>query len=129
MDWNSTLSVGDTQIDKQHKELIDNIEKLKTIDSNNINQKEIENLLNFIKNYTVKHFAYEEKIMKKCNYPDFQKHHDIHESFKKDINDCISNLKAKNYNKMYLSSIKIKLGSWLVSHIMHEDKKYTKYIK
>lgn len=129
MEWTKALSVGHSKIDLQHKELIDNIEKIKELDPNNINPKEIDKLLNFIKDYTRKHFSEEEELLKKWNYPDLERHHTLHETFKKEINDSIINLRAKNYSKIYMSSIKIKLGSWLVSHIMNEDKKYMKYIK
>lgn len=129
MEWTKALSVGHTKVDLQHKELIDNIEKIKELDPNNINPREIDNLLNFIMNYTIKHFSEEEELLKKWNYPDIESHHTIHEAFKKEIGNCIVNLRNKNYSKIYLSSLKVKLSSWLVSHIMNEDKKYIKYIK
>lgn len=128
MEWTPNLSVGNNKIDQQHQDLLLNIDKIKELDTSNINKKEADALLNFITDYMTKHFNEEEVLLKKNNYPDLEKHHEIHEKFKKDMNTAIENAKLQNYSKVSLSSVKVKLSSWLISHIMKEDRKYSKYL-
>lgn len=128
MKWNPNLSVGNNKIDQQHQDLLINIEKIQELDSTNLNKKEAESLLKFISDYMVKHFDEEEVLLKKNNYPDLAKHHEIHEKFKRDMNEAIDKARIQDYSKISLSSVKIKLNSWLISHIMNEDRKYSKYL-
>lgn len=115
---NDTFSVGHKEIDEQHKFLINIINELtENIDQNNINNKIIDKLFEYMKF----HFLTEEKYFLKYNYVDTNKHIKEHNTF---VNYIIKIYNEKNVDYLELLSF---LQGWLITHIKNSDMKY-KYL-
>ncbi len=71
MPWTQNLSVGVGMIDDQHKTLFEKAERLFEAGKNNQAKEYIGELLNFLQDYTKKHFTDEEKYMLSINYPGY----------------------------------------------------------
>lgn len=69
MPWTPSLSVGVSMIDEQHKTWFDKAEKLFEAGKKNQAKEYVGELLNFLDEYTRKHFADEEKYMLSIRYP------------------------------------------------------------
>lgn len=123
--WSEGYSVGNNEIDAQHKRLIELINKLYNLYLSK-NEAEIQNIIREIKEYTIYHFSTEEKLFREKGYPESRSHINLHEEF---INEL--NLMVKNYNKIpsvLVMRILTFLQKWLTNHILKEDKKYIGYI-
>jgi hemerythrin-like metal-binding protein len=126
LSWSSKYSIGVREIDSQHKKLVEIInDVIKAINSGNDNKK-IMNVLNSLADYTVSHFATEEELMMKYEYPEFNAHKDEHEKLVNEIkifrNDYIQ-------EKVSLSiDIANYLKDWLINHIMDTDKKLGEFL-
>ena len=127
--WSDELNTGNEIIDTQHL-------KIFKITNNFIeaylqeNSKEIlGDMLDFLIEYTIEHFLYEEKLMIEYNYPKFEYHKKCHEDFKDIVGEFKSEFEiqgaTENLNKK-LSGIIVR---WLIIHIKHEDFKIAKYIR
>lgn len=127
--WEDNLMVGVEQIDDEHKELIEQANKLfDTLGRPEESTKEIMATVDFLEQYVVKHFRSEERLQKKYHYPELDSHHKIHEDFKAAIGELKSDIKVNGLSTKKKIEVNKMLIEWLNHHIGIEDKKLGKYI-
>ncbi len=123
--WNDFYSVGYELIDEQHKKLVDMINELYASFIAGEAQEKASEILEEMIKYTDYHFKTEETFFDKYNYPETEKHKEIHQSF---VNKAVE-LKAGVDNGEITVSYDIMnlLRQWLIDHILGEDKKYVTF--
>jgi len=125
--WSDNFSCGSIAIDEQHKKLIDLIDTLVSIVKSN--RFELSNLLEVVTemdDYIKEHFAYEEYLMDKYQYPERDNHVSQHNRFREKIQGLnIFNVdnSADFYNDFLVFTV-----DWLSLHIMKTDKKLGAYL-
>ncbi len=135
--WTPEMSVNETTIDKQHQNLLAQINRLVKKISFGEEIAVVKETLHFLHTYIKEHLSYEEKYIKTIAYPGFNKHKKIHEGFVKFFYNYI-----KKFESAYLVKIKKReklkqlcdeakkfLGQWWVNHISTIDKEYAEYAK
>jgi hemerythrin len=90
---------------------------------------ELEKSLNFLNDYTIKHFFDEEQVQQKYNYPDYPNHKKLHDDFKAVVRDLKVKLIMKGASEDLVNEVRTKIGDWLVTHIKGQDIKLAAYIK
>ncbi len=123
------LETGNISIDVQHKELITAINNLLDACGQGKGRTQIVETARFLENYTIKHFADEEKLQIQSKYPDYTNHKQLHESFKKTVAQVIKKLEAQGPTVVLVGEINSILAGWLINHIKREDKKLAEHIK
>jgi len=127
INWTDNMSVGNNEIDEQHKKLIDIINKLH--DQMKIGKgKEILGvIINGLMSYTVFHFSFEEKLFDQYKYTDTLKHKKEHD----DLVDQVETFKNKVIKDNTYPTLEIMtfLRDWLTNHILVSDKKYSAFFK
>jgi hemerythrin len=126
INWTAELSVGDPEIDHDHKELFDLINELETA---NMNHDYINTILDRLKRYTQEHFDHEVVYMSQNNYPELNTHVKEHNDFI----EWLVTIKA-----MYIrcpespfivgDSVNSYLNRWWTEHILKQDMAYKDYI-
>lgn len=129
MKWTESLSVGNEVIDNQHKELIEKVNDVLDACNQKKGKEKIDEVMLFLKDYTVKHFQAEEGLMQKYKYPDYNVHKQIHENFIKDVNELEAKIKNEGVNLSVIMLLNKKLVDWLINHINKIDKKVGEYIR
>ena len=129
MQWNPSLSVGVDLIDNQHKELFKRIDDFYDSMKNGRGKEEVLKMLQFMLDYTVKHFTAEEGIQRNVAYPRYPDHKKIHDAFIKDIRDMKTDMEKNGVTVASSSLVGMTLSNWLISHINVEDKKLAAYIR
>jgi len=120
--WNSAMSVQVTEMDKQHQKLFVLINDLHDAMSKGKGKEVIGKTVDGLLNYTKTHFAEEEKLFEKFNYPEADTQKKMHKKF---IDKVVEFKQQAESGKMGLSiSISDFMSDWLKSHIQIEDKKY-----
>ncbi len=71
----------------QHKELIERIQNFVTACQNGDSKLKAIKMLDYLDEYTNFHFKEEEKLQQNAGYPEYEKHHEKHEEFKKTIQE------------------------------------------
>ncbi|MDR3146180.1 MAG: hemerythrin family protein [Treponema sp.] len=127
--WDKSLETGIEKIDAQHQQLFVAVNQLISTYNKGNDQDALRQDLDFLTNYTIKHFFDEEQIQKKYNYPDYPTHKKYHEGFKVIVRDLSIQFIMKGPSEALVNDIIAKIGGWLVSHIKVEDKKLAAYIK
>lgn len=127
--WTKELETGNSLIDQEHKQLFNAINGLLDACSKGQGRNEIQATLDFLNQYTIKHFSDEEKIQLGSKYPDYTNHKKYHEGFKKVVSDI-----AKDFNKdgatiVLVSKVNHSIADWLINHIKKEDVKVAAHVK
>ncbi len=124
--WNNSYSVGISMIDSQHQQLFDLINQLHTSMVEKKSSEVMSKTLNSLIDYTVKHFAAEEKLLNSHNYADLDKHKVVHQSFTQKIRGLQDEFKSGKPVTIELMSF---LQNWLVEHIKGTDMRYATVLK
>ena len=123
--WNSGYSVGNEEIDTQHQKLIEIINTLHDAMRIGKGKEIIEKVLDELTNYTIFHFAIEEKLFDLHKYPGSL----IHKKNHSDLVAKVIAFKENYFNGSSLLTLDLMnfLKDWLVNHIAKSDKEYTAF--
>lgn len=129
MIWRDSLKIGVEEIDNQHFELFKRVNSfIRAVHkSDTISIEKVRETLEFMEEYVIKHFKYEEEFLKELEYREYCEHKKIHENFKKEI--LLLKKEIDNLDKIFIKKFTGKLIVWMVSHIAKEDQKIKKFIK
>ncbi|MDI3310063.1 MAG: bacteriohemerythrin [Thermoanaerobacterium sp.] len=127
--WQQSLSVGIDMIDDEHKELFNRVNDVFDACMKQQGQDKVYEILGFLREYTVKHFGDEEKLLEKYKYPELPQHKKLHEKFINDIQEIENDVKKNGVSVSIVTTLNRKLVDWLINHISKVDKKYGEYIK
>ena len=128
--FDESLIVHIKQIDEQHGHLIDLINELEIQMKTGRTFYLIERLLDELKKYAGYHFATEEELFKKYNYPEAVEHIIEHKQFVDTINMFDEEYLNSGESKIILlRGIYSFLYEWLFNHMKVVDKKYSKFLK
>lgn len=123
--WDEQYNIGVGIVDKAHRQLFAIVRKIiELLDDEDRYKNEFacKEGLKFFKSYAVKHFAEEEAVMLSINYPNYERHREIHETLKtRTLPELEQDLEQTGYS---YASIQRFLGfciGWLTTHIMMED--------
>jgi hemerythrin len=128
LEWSKEFEVGVDSIDRQHQELLANINKLAPLIRQGDTSK-TEELLKFLKNYAAKHFHHEEALMTECVYPFFIEHINEHKRFINYFLTLQNEILSGEYDSLFLIfKAQIFLADWFAHHTTVMDKHLSKYL-
>jgi hemerythrin len=127
--WNNNLLTGVDLIDNQHKELFHRFDTLLTACNQGKGKDEVMRLLQFLDDYIKEHFAAEEQLQVKHNYPQYGEHKAQHVTFVADV----ERLKKQFLNEGATLPLVIQtnqaLVTWLIQHISNVDVAFARFLK
>lgn len=129
--WKPELATGVKQIDEQHKNLVDICSRTFTLAKSRDevdHYDEIVSLLEELRDYTRYHFSFEESLLEKFNYTDFEQQKMEHYLFLKRIEKMDMGNIDKDQTNSVLEILDM-LVDWISSHIMNTDMKYAQLLK
>ena len=118
--WNDKYATGNTQVDDEHKQIFDLVQNVLDANFSDRSQK-IETVIDFLGDYTIKHFEHEERLMDESGYPGIEIHRQQHRDFLSDfvkLRDHI--LQSDDYTTNNITINKAVVG-WLTNHVMGSD--------
>lgn len=113
-EWSDDYSVGVKELDDQHRHIFDLGNKIQEADRS-MARKFVMELYKYIRT----HFVIEEKHMMTLGFPLIYEHREKHEQLITDFNELTQGFEREDFEA--LSAF---LHSWLVKHVLLEDKKY-----
>ena len=114
---------GEPEIDRQHQEMVDTINKLNDAVRNNDTPENIARLFDELIAHAESHFAVEERLMDKYDYPESGMHRNEHKRLIAEAHYLKDKL-AQGGELLVLQSLK----DWLLTHILHVDKPFVEYL-
>lgn len=120
--WDASYSVEVKIFDEQHKQLFEFINRLHDGMEAGHSHEVLVEILDGLVEYTMTHFADEERLMEESNYPDYTKHKEEHENLISKVIAYQEDVTAGNakLDKAVLDF----LIDWLKNHIAKTDKNY-----
>ena len=112
------------QIDAQHKELFELINKAEVtaMSAENANSKEeTENALKFLGEYIIKHFGDEEQLMLKSGYPKYEWHRTWHQWYISEFDGLKAEYAKNGPSKEFTEILNKSVIRWIVKHIKTVD--------
>ena len=126
--WSDDFLVGNSTIDAQHKELVRLTNEFYAgVQMGGVIAKVY--FLQTIKGavqYVKTHFADEEALMKKAEFPQYEEHKKQHEHFVAQVTQQVQAFEKED-NPDPAGFVKY-LMDWVLNHIAESDKKYSPYV-
>jgi hemerythrin-like metal-binding protein len=116
-------SVQVKELDEQHRMIFDFINRVHAAIKRRAKRQELIPILRDMADFTAKHFANEERLMKAARFSALESHKPIHAKLLKDLGDALRRL--ENNEDVNLIELMVFLKDWLVNHIQGTDKKYS----
>ena len=120
--WDDGLSVGIRAIDDQHKGLLQALNDLHNAMIQGLAKQATAPLLDKLVKYTRDHFAAEEAMLRRANYPNFANHKAKHVELTHQVEDYIARFQKGDIGlTVHLLDF---LRNWLTNHIRKVDRDY-----
>jgi len=124
VEWNEKFSTGVVEIDDDHKILVALANRCSALFDSQEQGKEIGAILYELQDYTAHHFQREECIMKVCEYPNLEKHKQVHHMLNQEIHNLF---KKHNLGQLDALSLLNFFSTWLNEHVTYMDKAIIPY--
>ncbi len=120
--WSPEYATGVAVVDAQHQELFARVAALHSAMMSGAGRAKVIELVGFLADYTVNHFAEEEALMVRARYADLDQHRGLHQTLLGQVGD----LRAKLDRGDTLKTLEVTefLGGWLRHHILKVDHAY-----
>jgi hemerythrin len=125
--WDTNLSIGIKEIDRQHKQLIAMLNQLIELEGVSVDSETISDTLTKMTDYADYHFTSEEQFMQEHAYPEYEIHKKEHVEFMRKTAEL--SLGTMMYKKTIPVELLTYLKEWLVEHIMASDRQIKTYIE
>lgn len=125
--WRPEYETGFNTVDHQHQHLFDVINRLHQAMSEGHGKEVIQETLAEMIDYTVDHFATEEKLMVEYNYPLYQDHKKIHDRLTRQVKEIAD--KFANGDRFVTIELSHFLTQWLIHHIKGQDQKMIRFLQ
>jgi hemerythrin len=129
IEWTSDLSVGVVEIDRQHQELFQRINRLFDACYQGTSKATVAEMIQFLADYVVSHFGTEEKYMIQFNYPDYATHKTHHQQFIASFQEVKNKLDTDGPGPHLVILTNRLVVSWLNAHIRNVDKLLGAFLK
>ena len=128
LQWEPAMATGVGVVDRQHKELVKQVNDLVTAMKAGKGRQVVGEVLTFLGKYAVDHFSMEEGLMQKHGYPEYAEHKAIHETFKRDFGALAQQFDAAPTSLSLTIEVQRRVTEWLKDHILNTDGKVGKYL-
>ncbi|MCA9772379.1 MAG: hemerythrin family protein [Myxococcales bacterium] len=126
--WTPDLAIGDGMIDRQHKELFAQVDRLVTAIREKRNIEEVREIVDFLERYVIVHFDAEERLMEQAYFPDINSHRREHARFVEKWKGLKAIFEREGPSLAFALSLNRVVVSWLRYHIAVRDKAVGRYI-
>ena len=124
--WDPSYSVKVSKCDEDHKKLFSLLNELHEAMKTGKGSQVVQQVVKDLSEYTKHHFAQEEALLRKTNYPNLIPHQAQHQKFVSKVEQFQSELKAGNLAQSI--AVTEFLTDWLANHIKQTDRQYSAHL-
>ncbi|MDC0834688.1 hemerythrin family protein [Geitlerinema sp. CS-897] len=119
--WNESLEIGIPTIDRQHKQLIEQMGLLVDAMRENRANSEISKIINFLEKYIDLHFGFEEQCMESYRCPVACQNKEAHKKFVKNFREIKAQFDREGSSLSLVLKVNQSLLDWFLNHIRKID--------
>ncbi len=127
LEWNNQYLLGLSEVDKQHQQLFALVNRLHEHVVNGEPQSSAGAILDELIEYTVEHFATEEKRFLEDDYPQYDEHKNEHDLLTRQALEFQEKFRANQI--MVTFDLLDFLSDWLKKHTTDSDLKYVQFAR
>lgn len=127
MDWSDRFALGVAVMDQQHQVLFRLIDELAQAMLDETPDAALQPIFDRLHEYTLTHFATEEKLMAKYGYPADRDHHANHRALEASLAELVERA-AQGEPLVSLQTMNF-LRQWLYEHIDGVDRRFADFLK
>jgi hemerythrin len=127
--WNDAYSLGNEEIDRQHKMLFSLVNQLAVACMDGTDKERLSKTLSFLGEYTEQHFSFEETLQIFAKYPDYARHKKLHDDFVGTVGELVERFDKNGSSAELSSDVNKIVVKWLIHHIKKEDMKVGDFIR
>ena len=128
--WDEDLMTENPIVDMQHQKIFEWVSDLVELCESGSDTAKLQDTLEYLVNYTIRHFADEEALQLKYGYADYENHKRQHDKMKDAVmGDLIQKFKESGCSAELSSDINKLIVRGLATHIKNEDKKISEHIR
>ena len=124
--WTGTYKVNVAVLDQQHQELFDTVNKLEQALRAAEGNAVVDRILDRLMTYAGLHFALEESLMERHEFPGLPTHRVQHEMFRKRMMTFLEKQRAAKPGVSV--ELLLFLQTWLKTHVLKTDKQYSAFL-
>ncbi|MDR3670408.1 MAG: bacteriohemerythrin [Holophaga sp.] len=125
--WDHRLETGHGKMDEQHESLVEILNRLDGAMKQGKGKDEVGGILILLKDFTVSHFAMEERLMEEHPYAGSARHQQVHAELVAQLADLVDRFE-QGRAAMTLPVMNF-LEDWLVKHIQEEDLQFARELQ
>ncbi|GAB4404968.1 MAG: bacteriohemerythrin [Rhodoferax sp.] len=122
IEWTQGLELGDADIDKQHQELFSLINEIIAVDS----MRDLRGLIMLLYKHIREHFAAEEALMARIEFPDLDHHTENHNRLLSRLNELSMDVGKGYMNKPAIVEL---MKDWALNHVSKDDQAIRRYMR
>jgi methyl-accepting chemotaxis protein/hemerythrin len=122
LEWDPSFATGVSKYDQQHKVLFNMVNDLADAMQQKKSKEAVGRVLNGLAEYTINHFADEERSFAQTHYPEETQHKALHKKLLDQVTELIGKFNAGE--PLIAQDVINFLQDWLINHIKGTDKKY-----
>lgn len=130
--WKEKYELGVTVVDTQHRELFSRVETfmqtVRSSDSGDVKVQQVNETLEFMKDYVVEHFHDEEAYQQRIGYPGYEAHKQIHTDMVNYVLEVSDQYEKSGFDEQLMQQFAGKLLAWLINHVAAEDQRIANYV-
>ena len=127
--WRKEFETGNEQIDMQHKQLFKLRQDVADACAADKGAEVVGEALEFLVEYTVKHFNDEEALQRRCNFYDYKNHRKLHRAFRLKVGEMVDKYRSDGSSVELSNELNSMIVRWLVHHIKVEDFKIVAHMR
>lgn len=127
--WKPLMELGIPELDQQHRKLVCHLEELGSAMKKGKGRDTVSQLLKYLRRYAAEHFALEESLMEREQYPKFAEHRNYHETFKQELESLVEEFAANPTDRGVILRIHGWIMEWLGKHTISADGEMGDFLK
>ena len=122
LSWNHACAVGVRAMDEQHAIIMETLNEIRLALVRGRSREHLSDTLARLIEFTRMHFASEEQLLEKENFPGVSEHRDAHQKLLSQIQETA--LRAQHNDAIHITSMLQFLRDWYMTHIEDFDRHY-----
>ncbi|MDD2366617.1 MAG: bacteriohemerythrin [Desulfuromonadaceae bacterium] len=122
LEWDASFTTSVSKYDEQHKVLFNMVNDLADAMQQKKSKEAVGRVLNGLAEYTINHFADEERSFAQSHYPEEAQHKALHKKLLDQVTELIRKFNAGE--PLIAQDVINFLQDWLINHIKGVDKRY-----
>lgn len=127
--WSDDLITNNSQIDSDHKLIIEKAAELHQALTQSKGQEHVLKTLTFLNDYVKKHFAEEEKLQMKNEYPLISDHKKNHAYFINELDKLTMKIKSQPSSVANAIELNNLMSGWFFKHIKRMDVEVANHLR